>query len=326
MAVYVVTGGAGFIGSNVVVRLVAEGEEVRVVDDFSTGRRESLSGPAAVGARRAVPLLFEGSVCDGDLLRRAFEGADFVLHQAALPSVQRSVKDPLAANQANVEGTLNVLVAARDCGVKRVVYASSSSAYGVVPQLPKREDMTPSPMSPYAVSKLTGEHYCRVFNDMYGLETVSLRYFNVFGPRQNPHSQYAAVIPIFVGCILAGKNPQVFGDGEQSRDFTFVDDVVAANLLAARAEGAAGRVCNVGAGERHTLNELLELLQRIIGKRVQPEYCEERAGDVKHSHADISAAREYLGYEPQVPFEDGLRRTVEWYKQRESTTLFSPEG
>ncbi len=308
MAVYVVTGGAGFIGSNIVQRLVEDGEEVRVVDNLATGHRENLQGLG--GAAR----LFEGSVCDGALLREAFDGADYVLHQGALASVPRSVADPLATNHINVEGTLQVLEAARACGVRRVVYASSSSVYGDAPTLPKREDMTPQPKSPYAVSKLAGEHYCQVYNNVFGLETVSLRYFNVFGPRQDPASQYAAVIPIFIRCIVAGEAPQVYGDGEQSRDFTYVEDVVTANLQAARAEGAAGAVCNLGRGERHTLNKLLGLLQDIIGKRVEVNYGPDRAGDVKHSEADIARAREAFGYEPTVTFEEGLRRTVEWYR------------
>ncbi len=308
MAVYVVTGGAGFIGSNIVEKLVRAGEEVRVVDNMATGHRENLDcvGDAA--------RLFEGSICDADLLRQAFDGADYVLHQGALASVPRSVADPVATNHVNVTGTLQVLEAARACGVKRVVYASSSSVYGDVPTLPKREDMTPQPKSPYAVSKLAAEHYCQVYNSVFGLETVALRYFNVFGPRQDPASQYAAVIPIFIRCIYEGEAPQVHGDGEQSRDFTFVDDVVAANIQAAKADGAAGAVCNLGRGERHTLNKLLGLLQDIIGKRVEANYGPDRAGDVKHSEADVTRAREAFGYDPQVTFEEGLRRTVEWYR------------
>jgi len=308
MALYVVTGGAGFIGSNIVQRLVEDGEQVRVVDDLATGRRENLESVAD------RVRFFEGSVCDLDLLREAFDGADYVLHQGALASVPRSVADPLATNRVNVEGTLKVLEAARERGVKRVVYASSSSVYGDAPTLPKREDMTPQPKSPYAVSKLAGEYYCQTYTSVFGLETVSLRYFNVFGPRQDPASQYAAVVPIFIRCIFAGEAPQVFGDGEQSRDFTFVDDVVTANIQAARAQGAAGAVCNLGCGERHTLNELLELLQRIIGKDVEAQYGPDRPGDVKHSMADITRARETFGYDPRVSFEDGLRRTVEWYR------------
>ncbi len=310
MAAYVVTGGAGFIGSNIVARLVSDGEDVRVVDDFSTGRPENL----AEFADRIE--LLEGSICDEGLLARAFDGADYVLHQAALASVQRSVENPLASNEANVEGTVKVLTAARDAGVKRVVYASSSSVYGDTPELPKREDMKTDPLSPYAVSKLAGEHYCRVFNDLFEIETVSLRYFNVFGPRQDPESQYAAVIPIFVQRLLAGEAPQVFGDGEQSRDFTYVENAVEANLLAATAEGAGGAVCNVGCGRRYTLNELLDSLRGLIASNVGAEYLEERPGDVRHSLAEIEEARARLGYEPLVDFEEGLRRTVEWYRAR----------
>lgn len=320
MAVYVVTGGAGFIGSNIVRRLVEQGAEVRVVDDLSTGRRDNLP------RLDEGVTFFEGSVCDDGLLHRAFAGADYVLHQAALASVQRSIENPVATNHANVDGTLTLLTVARDCAIKRVVYASSSSVYGDVPELPKREDMTPMPKSPYAVSKLTGEHYCRTFNDVFGLETVSLRYFNVFGPRQDPHTEYAAVIPIFIRAITEGSPPQVFGDGEQSRDFTYVDDVVAANVLAAHAGGAAGAVLNVGCGERHTLNELLRLLQDLMGKTVEPEYCDERPGDVKHSQADISRARETIGYEPRVSFREGLSRTVDWYQGKQATTAFLVDG
>ncbi len=309
MAVYVVTGGAGFIGSNIVRRLLAEENEVRVVDDLSTGHRSNLE---EVTDRMAF---YEGSILDAMLLDEAMDGAEYVLHQAALASVQRSVNDPVASNEANVNGTLGVLEAARRCGVKRVVYASSSSLYGDVPTLPKHEEMAPQPRSPYAVSKLTGEYYCRAFASVYGMETVSLRYFNVFGPHQDPASQYAAVIPIFVNCILEGRNPTVFGDGEQSRDFTYVEDVVTANLQAATAPGAAGEYMNLGCGGRHSLNELLDLLQSIIGRQVEPIYAEARAGDVKHSQADISKAARIIGYEPQVSFEEGLRRTVAYYRQ-----------
>ena len=309
MPVYVVTGGAGFIGSNIVSRLVADGEEVRVVDDLSTGKRENLREVEDAVA------LHEGDICDEALLREALDGADYVLHQAALASVPRSIADPVESNRVNVEGTLKVLDAARACGVRRVVYASSSSLYGDAPMLPKTEQMIPAPMSPYAVSKLAGEYYCSVYNDTFGLETVSLRYFNVFGPRQDPSSQYAAVIPIFISCLMRGERPTVFGDGEQSRDFTFVDDVVEANLLAARAEGAAGVVCNVGCGDSHTLNELLALLAKLMGTDAQADYAPERAGDVKHSLADIVRARQALGYEPRVAFEDGLGRTLDWFRR-----------
>ncbi len=310
MSIYVVTGGAGFIGSNIAARLVAKGEEVRVVDNFATGHRRNLA------PIQSDVLLYEGSVCDRSLLEKACEGADFVLHQAALASVPRSVDDPLATNEANVDGTLKVLLAARDCGVQRVVYASSSSVYGDAPELPKREDMKPAPKSPYAVSKLAGEHYCAAFGEVYGLETVALRYFNVFGPHQDPSSQYAAVIPIFADRLMKGETPQVFGDGEQSRDFTFVADVVRANLQAATAQGAAGAVCNLGCGRRYTLNRLIELLQDIIGSDVEPEYGPERPGDVRHSEADISRARQTFGYDPKVSFEQGLRLTVEWYREQ----------
>ena len=307
MAAFVVTGGAGFIGSNIVHRLVALGHEARVVDNLATGRAENLEG-LADGI-----VMYEGSILDAALLNEAFAGADYVLHQGAIPSVPKSVKDPAASNAANVDGTLNVLLAARDAGVKRVVYASSSSVYGDTPVLPKHEDMTPNPQSPYAVSKLAGEHYCCVFTRVYGLETVSLRYFNVYGPRQDPKSHYAAVVPIFTRRLLAGAAPTVFGDGEQSRDFTFIEDVVAANLQAAEAPGAAGAVVNLGCGERHTLNELIALLQELTGHDVAPEYADARPGDVKHSQADISRARELIGYDPQVSFEEGIRRTLEWY-------------
>ncbi len=309
MATFVVTGGAGFIGSNIVHRLVADGEQVRVVDDLSSGRRENLAG-----VEDAVDFT-TGSILDEALLRDVFSGADYVLHQAARASVVRSVEDPMASNAANVEGTLNVLEAARACGAKRVVYASSSSVYGNAPELPKREDMAPDPRSPYAVSKLAAEHYCRVFTEVYGLQTVSLRYFNVFGPRQDPESAYAAVVPAFIRRLLEGEEFMVFGDGEQSRDFTYVENAVEANLLAARAEGAAGRVCNVGCGRRHTLNRLIEVLQELLHTSVRPRYLPDRPGDVRHSLADISVARSALGYEPAVGFEEGLRRTVDWYRR-----------
>lgn len=313
MAVYVVTGGAGFIGSNIVERLVEDGHEVRVVDDLSTGRRENLDGLLDRIA------FHEQDICDADALLAVCRGADYVLHQAALASVQRSVEQPIATNRVNVQGTLTVLAAARDSGVRRVVYASSSSVYGDAPTLPKHEDMTPAPLSPYAVSKLAGEHYCAAFANVYGSSTVSLRYFNVFGPRQDPNSQYAAVVPIFMQCLLSGKAPQVFGDGEQSRDFTHVDNVVQANLLAAEAELPAGQnsvVCNVGCAERHTLNELLEILGEMVGAAPEARYGPERPGDVRHSLADIGRARELLGYQPAVGFREGLRRTLEWHRNR----------
>jgi len=308
MSVYVVTGGAGFIGSNIVTRLVEDGHEVRVVDNFSTGHRCNLEG---LWERVS---LFEGDMCDAALLHEAFRDAEYVFHEGALPSVQRSVEDPLATNRINVEGTLKVLEAARQSSVRRVVYASSSSVYGDKPTLPKQEDMLPEPKSPYAASKIAGEYYCRLYNDVFGLETVSLRYFNVFGPRQDPGSQYAAVVPIFIRCALAGKPATVFGDGEQSRDFTYVDNVVDANLIAASAESAPGQVFNVGAGSRYTLNRLLEMLEPMLGAPVERKYASERPGDVKHSQADITRARELMGYTPSVSFQEGLRRTFQWYR------------
>ena len=307
MATYLITGGAGFIGSNIAAELVKQGEEVRVLDNLSTGRRENIA------ALQDDIWLVAQDITDLEAIRPAFEGVDFVLHQAALPSVPRSVENPIATTQANVNGTLNVLVAARDAGVERVVYASSSSVYGQNPDLPKHESMRPQPISPYAASKLTGETYAAAFYEVYGLETVSLRYFNVFGPHQDPASQYAAVIPIFVSQMLDGKPPMIFGDGEQSRDFSYVANVVHANLCAAQAEGAAGQVFNIACGQRSTLNQLVEYLNAILGTDFEPEYTSERAGDVKHSLADISAARGVLGYEPQVDFREGLDLAAQWY-------------
>jgi UDP-glucose 4-epimerase len=307
MAVYVVTGGAGFIGSNIARRLVEDGHQVRVVDDLSSGKAANLADLAD-----AVHL-HEGSVCDRALLDSVFTGADFVLHQAAIPSVPFSVENPLRVNEVNVGGTLTVLCAARDAGVRRVVYASSCAVYGNAPELPKREDMAPCPSSPYAVSKLAGEQYCCAFTQVYGLETVSLRYFNVYGPRQDPGGPYAAVVPLFARAVAEGRPPRVLGDGEQSRDFVFVEDVADANTLAATAEGAAGQVLNVGRGERHTLNELLDLLRDTTGVPFETEYVEPRAGDVRHSEADVTRARQAIGFDPQVGFADGVRRTVAWY-------------
>lgn len=308
LATFLVTGGAGFIGSSIVRTLVERGDTVRALDDFSTGKPGNLAEVA--GSIDVV----EGSVADEVLVRRAVEGVDYVLHQGALASVPRSVEDPLASNLANVTGTLTLLVAARDAKVKRVVYAASSAAYGDQPALPKVESMAPSPLSPYAVSKLAGEYYCQAFTACYGLETVSLRYFNIYGPRQDPESVYAAVIPKFITAMLAGERPTIFGDGEQSRDFTFVEDAIAANLLACTAPNAAGQVVNVACGERYSLNELVAALNRILGTAIEPIYAAPRAGDVKHSQADIGAARALLGYEPRCSFEEGLRKTVEWFQ------------
>lgn len=308
---YLVTGGAGFIGSHIVERLVREGHKVRVIDNLSTGNKENIE-----------PFLeeiefIEGDIRDLELVREAMEGVDYVLHQAAVPSVPRSVKDPLTTNSANVEGTLNILIAARDAGVKRVVYASSSSAYGDAPTLPKHEEMTLEPRSPYAVSKLAGELYCQAFYHVYGLETVALRYFNVFGPQQDPESQYAAVVPKFIMALLSGEPPTIFGDGEQSRDFTYVENIVEANLLAAEAPDVAGEVFNIACGERITVNELTRLLAEIAGANpeLKPEYAPRRPGDVRHSLADISKAGRLLGYEGKVSASEGLRQTVEWYRK-----------
>jgi UDP-glucose 4-epimerase len=307
---YLVTGGAGFIGSNIAEELVRRGERVRVFDDFSTGKRENLA------AFIADIELLEGDLRDPPAVRRAVEGVDYVLHQGALPSVQRSIDDPLTTHAVNTTGTLNLLVAAREAGVKRVVYAASSSVYGDSPTLPKREDMIPHPRSPYAVSKLTGEQYCRAFTEVYGLETVCLRYFNVFGPRQDPNSQYSGVIPLFITAMLRGEPPTVHGDGLQSRDFSYVDNVVQANLLAATAPGAAGRVFNVACGQRYTLLDMIAALNDILDTRVEPVHTAPRAGDVRHSLADISAAQEALGYRVLVEFGEGLRRTVDWHKTK----------
>lgn len=314
MSVFVITGGAGFIGSNLAEGLTQQGHDVVIVDNFSTGKRDNLAHLAA-----AVKVV-EGSVCDRALLDEAFAGADYVLHQAALPSVQRSIEAPEETNRVNVAGTLSVLEAARSAGVKRVVLAASSSAYGDQPTLPKVETMAVRPLSPYAASKLAGEHYCQAYCQSMGLETACLRYFNVFGPRQDPASQYAAVIPIFITKLLAGQPPTVYGDGEQSRDFTHVANVVQANLLAATAAKAPGEVFNVGCGARYTLNDLLNRLNQILGTHVEPIYEPARAGDVRHSHADIDKARQLLGYEPTVGFQEGLALTADWYQARASAT------
>ncbi len=299
-----VTGGAGFIGSHIVERLVEMGEPVRILDNFSTGKRENLAG---VLDRIEI---VEGDLRDPEAVRRAVTGVRTVFHQAAVPSVPRSIADPETTMDVNVMGTLNLLQAARDAGCKRIVFASSSSVYGNTPVLPKTETMTPSPLSPYAVSKLTGEHLCSVFTHVFGLETVSLRYFNVFGPRQDPHSQYAAVIPKFVQALKTGDEPTIFGDGEQSRDFTYVANVVDANLRAATADGVAGRVFNVASGRAVSINTLLATIAERMGVEARPRYCPPRPGDVRDSLADIAAARECLGYQVSVPFEDGIAQTV----------------
>ncbi|MDT7897192.1 MAG: SDR family oxidoreductase [Armatimonadota bacterium] len=304
-----ITGGAGFIGSHLAERLVALGAKVRILDDFTTGRKQNLSAFA-----HRVELL-QGSLTDMATVRKAVAGVEVVFHQGALPSVARSVEDPLTTHQVNATGTLLLLLAAREAKVKRVVFASSSSVYGDTPTLPKREDMPPNPQSPYALSKLIGEQFCRLFWQLYGLETVSLRYFNIFGPRQDPTSQYAAVIPRFITALLRGERPTIYGDGEQTRDFTFVDNCVRANLLAATAEGVAGEVFNVGAGKQTSVNELFYLIRSLIGANgIEPLYAPPRLGDVRHSLADIAKARERLGYEPSVSLEEGLERTIAWFR------------
>ena len=304
---YLVTGGAGFIGSNIVDELVRRGEKVRVLDNFATGRRENIE------AFRDRIELIEGDIRDYQLTRAAMQGVEVVLHQAAIPSVPRSVADPLTSNEVNVTGTLNVLCAAKDAGVRRVVNASSSSVYGDSPTLPKHEEMPTDPLSPYAVSKLAAERYCSVFWNVYRLETVSLRYFNVFGPRQDPTSQYSAVIPKFIEAMKSDEQPVVYGDGEQSRDFTYVANVVEANLLAAQSGCKPGVALNCACHERITLKELVVQINSLLGKNVKPTFAAERPGDIKHSYADITLAERILGYKPRIDFISGLTRTVDWY-------------
>ncbi|HCU37684.1 MAG TPA: LPS biosynthesis protein WbpP [Armatimonadetes bacterium] len=307
MPCFVVTGGGGFIGSHIVRTLLDRGDSVRVVDDFSTGKRENLAEV------EADIDLHVADIRNLEALRPVFEGADYVLHQGAIPSVPRSVQDPISSHEANCTGTLNVLIAARDAGVKRVVQASSSSVYGSNPALPKVETMRPMPISPYAATKLTQEAYASAFYGSFGLETVSLRYFNVFGPRQDPKSQYAAVIPIFCTKLLANQSPTIYGDGEQTRDFTYVANVVQANIKAAEATDGAGGAFNIACGQRLSLNDLLARLCAIMGADIEAIYEPERVGDVKHSLADISAAQAAFGYEPSVDFDEGLRRTAEFF-------------
>jgi len=312
MAGYLITGVGGFIGSSLARELLRRGERVRGVDNFSTGRRENLTEILGQIDFR------EADILDLDAMKAACAGVDYVLHQAAIPSVPKSVLDPIASNRANVDGTVNVLVAARDAKVKRVVYAASSSAYGDTPTLPKHERMIPDPISPYAVAKLASEHYLTSFYRCYGLETVALRYFNIFGPRQDPSSPYSGVLAKFITQMLAGEQPTIFGDGWQSRDFTYIDNAVEANLLACKAPAAqvAGKVFNVATARRVTLNETFTLLQELTSYSGAPRYADERGGDIKHSLADISAAEAHLGYKPKVNFEDGLRLTVKWYRRQ----------
>jgi UDP-glucose 4-epimerase len=310
MALYLITGIGGFIGSSLARALLSRGDQVRGVDNFATGRRENL---AEILARIDFR---EADILDLSAMKKACAGVDYVLHQAAIPSVPKSVLDPLASNQANVDGTVSVLVAARDAKVKRVIYAASSSVYGDTPTLPKHEGMIPNPISPYAVAKLASEHYMTSFYRCYGLETVSLRYFNVFGPRQDPSSPYSGVLAKFITQMLRGERPTMFGDGEQSRDFTYIDNAVEGNLLACQVPAAlaAGQVFNVATGRRITLNETFRALQKLTGYSGEPEYGPERGGDIKHSLADISKAQANLGYTPKISFEEGLRRTVDWYR------------
>ena len=304
-----VTGGAGFVGSHIAAALAAAGARVRVLDDLSTGHLENLE---EIGGDVEF---VRGGLTEPEALERALRGVEVVFHEAAIPSVPRSVEDPEATHRSSVEGTFALLVAARRAGVRRVVYAASSSAYGDQPTLPKAEEMRPEPLSPYAAAKLVGEYYCQVWSRVYGFETVSLRYFNVFGPRQDPSSQYSGVISRFISALASGGRPVIYGDGEQSRDFTYVSNVVDGNLHAAESTQAVGRVVNVATGRRTTLNELLEALKKITGRTdVEAEYREARIGDVRHSLADITRARDLLGYEPTVGLEEGLRKTIEWWK------------
>ena len=304
-----VTGGAGFIGSHIAAGLMAEGARVRVLDDLSTGHRENID---EIGGDLEF---IEGSVADEQLLDKVLEDVEVVFHEAAIPSVPRSVEAPRQTHIASVDGTFSLLVAARDRKVRRVVYAASSSAYGDQPTLPKAEQMLPDPLSPYAVAKLVGEYYCQVFTRVYGLETVSLRYFNVFGPRQDPGSQYSGVVSRFISMLLSNEQPVIYGDGEQSRDFTYIDNVVSANLKAASAKDASGKVINVANGERITLNQLLNELKELTGRQdVTAEYREPRVGDVRHSLADITLAQQFLGYESIVGLREGLQRTIDWWK------------
>jgi len=313
MAVYVVTGGAGFIGSHVAESLVARGETVKVIDNFSTGKRENIR------AFKSGIEMIETDVAEAQNLAEILSGADYVIHQAAIPSVPKSIIDPAKSHHANVNGTLNLLLACRKAGVKRLVYASSSSLYGDSPTLPKHEGMSPNPLSPYGAQKLFGEMYSQVFTKAYGFETVSLRYFNVFGPRQDSSSQYSGVLALFIPAVLQGRRPTIYGDGLQSRDFTYVQNVVEANLLACKAPGVQGQTFNIACGDRITVNSMLQQINKITGNDISPIYAASRSGDIKHSQADITRAREHLGYEPKVSFEEGLKWTIDWYRENLSS-------
>jgi len=312
MANYLVTGGAGFIGSHLAEELARRGEHVRVVDNLSTGKRQNLAHVPSVE-------FLEGDLADLDVARRAVQGIDYVLHQAAIPSVPRSVQDPITSNRANIDASLNVLVAARDAAVKRVVYAGSSSAYGNTPTLPKVETMATAPLSPYALQKLVAEQYCQMFTRLYGLETVTIRYFNVFGPRQDPSSPYSGVISLFISALCDARQPIIYGDGEHTRDFTYVANVVDGVLRACTAESAKGEVINVATGGRISLNTLFKTIRELVRANIEPIYADPRPGDVKDSQADISKARRILGYQPTVSFEDGLAKTVTWYRASQMT-------
>jgi UDP-glucose 4-epimerase len=314
MARYLITGGAGFIGSHIASRLLGDGHDVRVLDNLSTGRRENLDYLAGLGAGPRFQFL-EGDIRDRETCRRACEGTEVVFHEAALASVQRSVENPTDTTAVNVVGTVNVLSAAREHGVRRVVAASSSSVYGDTPTLPKHEGMPPAPLSPYAASKLAGEQFARVFAQTLGLDTMSLRYFNVFGPRQDPTSQYAAVIPLFITALVEGRRPVVFGDGHQSRDFTYVDNVVDANLRAAGCASGSGEAVNVACGERYSLLELLDAIGTILGRKADPEHRPPRVGDVQHSQASVEKAKRLFDFQPGIGFQEGLRRTVEHFRR-----------
>jgi UDP-glucose 4-epimerase len=303
-----VTGGAGFIGSHLVEHLVRQGAKVRVMDNFSTGKRENL-----VGFLNCIDFI-EADIADPHACARACKDMEVVFHQAALPSVPKSVADPITTHRTNVQGTLNLLMAAREAGIRRFIYAASSSAYGETVTLPKTESLLPQPLSPYAVQKLTGEHYCQAFAVCYGLQTLSFRYFNVFGPRQDPASQYAAAIPAFITSMLNDRPPTIYGDGEQTRDFTYVENVVNANLLAAAASDARGQVINIAAGHRVTVNEIVSEINKLLNKNIKPLHDPPRPGDIKHSWADITLASRVIGYRPTVSLAEGLRRTVEWYR------------
>jgi UDP-glucose 4-epimerase len=307
---YIVTGGAGFIGSHVAEVLVKKGHSVRIMDNFSTGKRDNIAL-----FKDGIELI-EADIRDFEACRKAVKGMDCVLHQAALTSVPLSIEDPLSTNEVNITGTLNLLLASREAKIKRFVFASSAAVYGDDPRLPKEESMEGVPLSPYAASKQVGETYCQVFCKLYNLPTVRLRYFNIFGPRQDPSSQYASVIPNFIEKMIKGKNPVIFGDGEQSRDFLYVSNVAEANILASKTGEASGEVFNIAAGEKITIHSLVHCINEVLDKEIKPSYSEPRSGDIKLSFADISRARKMLKYEPSVSFKEGLRKTVSWYKER----------